>query len=81
VKLTNINLSIQINNKFTILFGKVFPLISQVKLIIATKNLIGSQRDVIKQDVYAKLQQKIELDQQDIDILECDFKSHRVIKS
>jgi len=43
-------------------------------LIIATKNLIGHQGDIIKQDVYATLQQKIELDQQDIDILVCDFK-------
>jgi len=41
----------------------------RLKLIIATKNLIDYKGDVIKQDVYATLQQKIELDQQDIDIL------------
>jgi len=43
-------------------------------LIVATKNFIGYQRDIIKQDVYVTLWQKIELDQQNIDILVCDFK-------
>jgi len=32
VKPTNINLYIQINNEFTILLGKAFTLISQVKI-------------------------------------------------
>jgi len=42
----------------------------RLKLIIVTKNLIGYQGDVTKQDTsYIILQQKIELDQKDIDIL------------
>jgi len=56
----------QINNEFTILKRKNIYFDTQVK--IATKKLVGYREDVIKQDVYATLQQKIELDQQGIDM-------------
>lgn len=44
------------------------------------KNLIGYQGDVIKQDYIRHIAAKIELDQQNINILVCDFKVTQVYR-
>lgn len=52
----------------------------KLELIILIKNLIGYQEDVIKQDYIRHIAAKIELDQQNIDILVCDFNVTQIYK-